>query len=81
MPYEGTRYESDCLPCQEGYECDQTGIDESTKFMTECEEGFYCPAGTTTKLDCPKGAYCPAGAAYYTKCPVGTYGDTLNAVT
>ena len=81
MPYEGTRYESDCLPCQEGYECGETGIDEITKFMTQCEEGYYCPAGTTTKLDCPKGAYCPTGAAYYTKCPVGTYGDTLNAKT
>ena len=50
--------------------------------MTPCEEGYYCPAGTTTKKDCPDGAYCPAGAAYYTKCPVGTYGaGNLNAKT
>ena len=42
--------------------------------MTACAPGYYCPAGTTTKLDCPDGAYCPAGSAIYIECPVGTYG-------
>ena len=75
MPFEGARYESECLDCQEGYECWQAGIDGVSKQWRECGEatsgGYYCPAGAGSAIACAGGQWCPQGAAYFFECPVG----------
>lgn len=75
MPFVGATMISDCLPCVEGYECTAEG--QETFITTKCAAGYYCPAGSISKVKiiCPKGSYCPAGAAIYINCPVGTTQD------
>jgi sugar lactone lactonase YvrE len=43
-------------------------------FVQQCQDGVYCPAGTSAILasSCPAGTYCPAGSAPVA-CPVNTY--------
>jgi sugar lactone lactonase YvrE len=43
-------------------------------FVQQCQDGVYCPAGTSAVLasSCPAGTYCPAGSAPL-DCPINTY--------
>ena len=79
MSKTGARYKSECFPCIGGFECTTTGIIDST--LVPCTTGFYCPAGSITKITCPAGAFCPVGSETYVNCPVGTYSDALGAST
>ena len=59
MPFEGTRFASECLECEEGYECQQPGIEGVELKMRECGSatggGFYCPAGASSPIECAEG--------------------------
>ena len=48
--------------------------DEFCVVTTFCEEGFYCPSGSTEQLACGgSDRYCPAGSGNYTLVRVGYY--------
>jgi len=82
QPDNGTYTRSQCLICEPGYECYETGISDLTGY--ECPVGHYCTEGTVDAYPCPKGTFwnstefqadnygdcnaCPAG--HY--CPEGT---------
>ena len=80
-PYEGARYASECLDCQEGFTCPDKGLSDLTSPTDyTCTQGLYCPAGSVTGQNCPKGSYCPAGSVEPITCPVGTFGNADNSV-
>jgi hypothetical protein len=49
-----------------------------------CQDGFYCPAGSTASasLSCPVGYYCSAAVSVApVLCPAGRYGSTIGLPT
>ena len=71
----GLQNSSGCLPCTEGYYCDQTGLSEP---VGACSSRYYCPEGSTspTARPCPVGNYCPPQSPGPLPCEVGTYAPT-----
>ncbi|XP_071505045.1 uncharacterized protein [Diadema antillarum] len=69
---------SDCLPCQAGYYCNETGASTTSGI---CAARYYCPAGqvTPTPADflCPTGHYCVENLPAPTRCQDGTYQDQM----
>ncbi|XP_063692807.1 zonadhesin-like [Bolinopsis microptera] len=77
-----------CLPCKQGYYCDEPGQQESVK---TCKDGHYCGGGakvadplydckitnSSCNGKCPPGHYCEDGIK--NPCPAGTYYDKTGA--
>ena len=73
----GKQAESDCVPCDPGYYCQESGQHNVTG---ECYAGYYCVEGSdtpvptnTTGYICPIGNYCPQGSYAPVPCPNATY--------
>ena len=79
-------------PCEAGFQCDDNTLPHAIQvpcpagtYGTDgtsclpCEEGYYCPVGSTLGTDnpCPAGYYCEPGTADYrdTPCPAGEYSE------
>nr|XP_054760398.1 neurogenic locus notch homolog protein 3-like [Lytechinus pictus] len=69
---------ADCLPCQGGFYCNETGASTTSG---ECAAQYYCPPGQVTPTPgdylCPTGHYCVANLATPTRCQDGTYQDDM----
>lgn len=64
-PHEQLVYEVDCLPCNPGQFCNETGL---SAVSGPCSAGFLCVGNATsatpndgTNGPCPVGHYCPSG--------------------
>ena len=68
---------SDCLPCEAGKFCNDTGQAAPAGF---CHAGFLCSSGEKVPRPassrCPAGHYCLYGALNATMCPAGTVRKT-----
>lgn len=62
----------DCTTCTAAQHCKGRGLTAPTN---ECEQGFYCPAGSVSKYEnlCSTGNFCAADQPDQTPCPVNQY--------
>lgn len=61
-----------CVPCEDGFECDQGTFDRPTR----CRAGRYCPAAQPP-ADCPSGSYCVPGSARAASCDLRRIGSAV----
>lgn len=70
---------ADCLPCTAGKYCPTIGT--STLATNDCQQGFFCLAGSTRPIPqsvtfgsmCVPGQYCPTGSGAAVSCDAGSY--------
>ncbi|XP_070552128.1 fibrillin-2-like [Ptychodera flava] len=80
LNYLGGKNESECIDCDPGYFCNETGIDAP---IGQCWPGFYClggaaqpnPHDNTTGAPCSVRRYCPEGSYDERVCAVGTFAN------
>lgn len=83
--------ESECLPCDEGSYCTNTGLSD---VEGDCYAGYYCPSGSTLGVTVPRptegsselnyctyGKYCETGSSEPSDVPQGYYQDELRQST
>ncbi|KAL2085398.1 hypothetical protein ACEWY4_018718 [Coilia grayii] len=70
---------SSCSLCPPGVYCGTGGLSRPSG---PCQQGYYCPPGSTTATGfgggggpCPVSHYCPEGSANPEPCPAGTYAN------
>ena len=70
--------ENDCIPCETGHFCDEPGLSEAEMLSKICADGFYCDAGSDTRMQipCPIGSYCTGGLRE--ECTGATYTSSMN---
>ena len=69
---ERAESDGDCVTCPPGSACPILGT--TTADMEPCEEGYYCPSGSSSRRAniCDEGYYCTASASEPTVCTAGS---------
>lgn len=69
---ERAESDGDCVTCPPGSACPILGT--TTADMEPCEEGYYCPSGSSSPRAniCDEGYYCTASASEPTVCTAGS---------
>lgn len=74
-PWTKKIYQHDCLDCDMGYYCNETGIANITGM--DCPAGYFCPPRTVDPFPCPAGTYQSSIGAIEEDscegCPLGKY--------
>ncbi len=68
--YQSDLGKSVCTPCPAGSYCPVVGLSAGSGYP--CQQGYYCPFGSSAQKDCPAGFYCE-NAATLSPCPQNTY--------